>query len=117
MTDLSTLGAEEKLFVTQLLHDEAGLGMAIEWAKRLNAMFRHKAVEKLDDVLTAGAGTMLARFATGLRRDFDAINAALELPWTTSPVEGQISRIKMLKRTMYGRAGFKLLRCRVLHAA
>jgi hypothetical protein len=35
----------------------------------------------------------------------------------TSPVEGQISRIKMIKRTMYGRAGFKLLRARVLHAA
>lgn len=38
------------------------------------------------------------------------------LPWTTSPVEGQVSRIKMLKRTMYGRAGFELLRSRVLNA-
>ena len=47
----------------------------------------------------------------------DAISAALELPWTTSPVEGQISRLKMLKRTMYGRAGFDLLRARVLDAA
>jgi hypothetical protein len=36
---------------------------------------------------------------------------------TTSPVEGQNSRLKMLKRTMYGRAGIKLLRARVLHAA
>jgi transposase len=60
---------------------------------------------------------MLARFAAGLRRDFAAISAALKLPWTTSPVEGQISRLKMLKRTMYGRAGFGLLRARVLHAA
>ena len=68
-------------------------------------------------MLIAGAGTMLAKFATGLRRDFDAIHAALELPWTTSPVEGQISRIKMLKRTMYGRAGFDFLRGRVLQAA
>jgi transposase len=39
------------------------------------------------------------------------------LPWTTSPVEGQINRIKLLKRTMYGRAGFALLRERVLYAA
>lgn len=117
MTDLSILGTEEKLFVTRLLHDEPGLGIAMDWARRLNAMLRHKAVEKLDDVLIAGAGTMLNKFATGLRRDFDAIHAALELPWTTSPVEGQISRIKMLKRTMYGRAGFELLRARVLQAA
>ena len=71
----------------------------------------------LDQLLAAADGTMLARFTTGLRRDFDAINAALKFPWTTSPVEGQISRLKMLKRTMYGRAGFKLLRARVLHAA
>ena len=56
-------------------------------------------------------------FAAGLRRDLEAISAPLELPWTTSPVEGQISRLKMLKRTMYGRAGFDLLRARVLHAA
>jgi transposase len=117
MTDLSTLNTEEKLFVSRLLGDEAGLGNAMDWAKRLNAMLRHTAVEALDHVLIAGASTMLSRFAAGLRRDFEAINAALELPWTTSPVEGQISRIKMLKRTMYGRAGFELLRGRVLQPA
>jgi len=67
-------------------------------------------------VLAAATGTLFARYATSLRRDFDAINAALALPWTTSPAEGQISRLKMLKRTMYGRAGFELLRARVLNA-
>jgi transposase len=67
-------------------------------------------------VLAAAADTLFSRFAASLRRDFDAINASLRLPWTTSPVEGQISRIKMLKRTMYGRAGFELLRARVLNA-
>ena len=53
----------------------------------------------------------------GLRRDATAIHNALELPWTTSPVEGQVNRIKTLKRAMYGRAGFDLLRRRVLLAA
>ncbi len=48
-------------------------------------------------------------------RGLTAVQAALELPWTTSPAEGQINRLKMLKRTMYGRAGFRLLRARVLH--
>ena len=46
-----------------------------------------------------------------------AVQAALDLPWTTSPAEGQINRIKTIKRTMYGRAGFQLLRARVLYAA
>ena len=115
-SDISRLSSEEGLFIARLIGDEPELGIALDWAKRLNALLRRKTVEKLDNVLNAAAGTMLGRFAAGLRRDFDAINAALELPWTTSPVEGQISRIKMLKRTMYGRAGFELLRARVLHA-
>ena len=61
--------------------------------------------------------TPLAGFAAGLRQDIEAVQAALELPWTTSPVEGQVNRLKMIKRSMYGRAGFQLLRQRVLHAA
>ncbi len=50
-------------------------------------------------------------------RDQDAVQAALDLPWTTSPVEGQVNRIETIKRSMYGRAGFDLLRARVLNAA
>lgn len=38
-------------------------------------------------------------------------------PWSTSPVEGHINRVKTIKRAMYGRAGFHLLRARVLQAA
>ena len=65
-------------------------------------------------MLTAASATPLASFTAELRKDIDAVQAALDLPWTTSPVEGQIGRIKMLKRTMYSRAGFELLRARVL---
>jgi hypothetical protein len=43
--------------------------------------------------------------------------AVLSLPWSTSPVEGQINRLKTIKRQMYGRAGFDLLRRRILAAA
>ena len=43
---------------------------------------------------------MLSPFVASLSRDVDAFSAALELPWTTSPVEGQIRRLKMLTRTM-----------------
>ena len=61
--------------------------------------------------------TELASYAANLCRDIDAVQAALDLPWTTSPVEGQINRLKLIKRSMYGRAGFDLLRNRVLNAA
>ena len=86
-------------------------------AKRLEGVLRKKSGEPLADVLIAAERTHLSDFVAKLRKDITAVVAALGLPWTTSPAEGQISRIKMIKRTMYGRAGFELLRARVLHAA
>jgi transposase len=59
----------------------------------------------------------LQRFAQGLEREFPAVQAALTEPWSTGQVEGQITRLKLLKRQMYGRANIDLLRLRVLHAA
>ncbi|MFF2206009.1 ISL3 family transposase [Streptomyces sp. NPDC058145] len=56
----------------------------------------------------------LHAFADGLQRDHQAVTAGLTLPWSSGPVEGHVNRIKMLKRQMYGRAGFALLRKRVL---
>ncbi|MGH2502017.1 MAG: transposase [Ktedonobacterales bacterium] len=54
-------------------------------------------------------------FAQALRRDYAAVKAACSSPWSQGPVEGQVNRLKTLKRKMYGRASFALLRCRVLH--
>ncbi|WP_456685701.1 ISL3 family transposase [Bradyrhizobium sp. P5_C11_2] len=59
----------------------------------------------------------LETFAAGLAQDGPAVRAALTTPWSNAQAEGQISRLKMLKRTMYGRASFALRRRRVLLAA
>jgi transposase len=59
----------------------------------------------------------LARFARGLRDDLAAVTAGLTLPWSNGPVEGQIPRLQLLKRQGYGRAGFPLVRQRVIQAA
>ena len=56
----------------------------------------------------------LQTFAAGLRQDYDAIYAALSLPWSNGQTEGQVNRLKFIKRQMYGRAKFDLLRLRVL---
>jgi transposase len=56
----------------------------------------------------------LARFAAGLEKDFAAVLSAVETDWSNGQVEGQINRLKTLKRQMYGRAGFELLRARAL---
>ena len=56
----------------------------------------------------------ITRFATGLTADLAAVTAGLSLPFSSGPVEGNVNRIKMIKRQMYGRAGFDLLRKRIL---
>jgi transposase len=56
----------------------------------------------------------VVRFAYGLQKDIAAVAAAVDTSWSTGQVEGQINRLKMIKRQMYGRAGFELLRARVL---
>jgi transposase len=56
----------------------------------------------------------VVRFAYGLQKDIYAVAAAVDTSWSTGQVEGQINRLKMIKRQMYGRAGFELLRARVL---
>jgi transposase len=56
-------------------------------------------------------------FAAGLRRDAHAVEAALTQPWSNGQTEGQVTKLKMLKRQMYGRASVPLLRQRMLLAA
>jgi len=58
----------------------------------------------------------LRSLAAGLRRDRDAVLAAILFRWNNGQVEGQVNRLKLIKRTMYGKAGFQLLRRRVLAA-
>jgi transposase len=65
----------------------------------------------------SGESTVLRpirQFAMNLRRDWDAVVQAVRQPWSNGQVEGQVNRLKMIKRQMYGRAGFDLLRARVL---
>src|SRR6266536_4446351 len=59
----------------------------------------------------------LGSFVAGIERDYDAVHAALRLPWSQGITEGKVNKLKTLKRVMYGRAGFALLRQRLLHDA
>lgn len=59
----------------------------------------------------------LESFARGIQQDKGAVFAGLTLPWSQGPLEGHVNRLKLLKRSMYGRAKLPLLRARVLHVA
>ena len=80
----------------------------------------HRHGQRLEDWLSALEADdglpELARFARGLRRDQAAVTAGLTCEHSSGAVEGTVNRIKMLKRQMFGRAGFDLLRTRILLA-
>ncbi len=59
----------------------------------------------------------LKSFAKGIQQDKAAVFAGLSLPWSQGPLEGHVNRLKLMKRSMYGRAKLPLLRARVLHVA
>lgn len=81
-------------------------------------MVRQRAGQQLESWLTKVRACPLAelrRFAKGIERDKAAVLAGLTLSYNNGQTEGQVTRIKLIKRMMYGRAGFGLLRQRVLH--
>lgn len=55
-------------------------------------------------------------FARGIDEDYEAVKNALTYEWSNGQLEGQVNRLKLIKRQMYGRAGFGLLRARVLRS-
>jgi transposase len=96
-------------------HLDALAGHITEFAKILTG--RHG--DRLDAWIdAAGASDLpaLRSFTTGLKADHAAVLAGLTLPYSSGTVEGNVNRIKMIKRQMYGRASFTLLRKRVLLA-
>jgi transposase len=82
-------------------------------------MVRRQVEVALADWLAKAAGSDCAEvrnFAAALRLDEAAVAAAMTERWSNGPVEGRVNRLKTIKRQMYGRAGFELLRTRVRHA-
>jgi transposase len=87
-------------------------------AQRFVEMIKERQAEALDQWLTDALGcdsSAMRRFARTLRQDYAAVRAALAFAWSGGQVEGQVNRLKVIKRVMYGRANFDLLRLRVLH--
>jgi transposase len=66
----------------------------------------------LDDV--EKSTSFIKRFAKGIQSDFQAVNNAVTTPYSNGQVEGQVNRLKNIKRRMYGKAGFELLRRMVI---
>jgi transposase len=84
---------------------------------KFRAMMRWRSAKKLGAWIKAAATSefgFTAQFASTLRRDLEAVKLSITAPWSNGPIEGHINRLKAIKRQMYGRAGFELLKARVL---
>jgi transposase len=111
---------DAQIYVEQLCQVEVDIARANALIQAFLAMIRERRGHDLEAWMAEATDSgiaELARFAHGLQEDLAAITAGLTLEWNNGVTEGQIHRLKLLKRQGYGRAGFALLRQRVLQAA
>jgi transposase len=117
IADPGSLTAREGRYLAALVQAEPALAEAHALAYDFAQLLRRREGERLDrwmERADASASAEVRGFATGLRSDLAAVRAGLTLAWSNGQTEGQVHRLKLLKRQMYGRAGFALLRQRVL---
>jgi transposase len=89
-------------------------------AQAFMQMIRKRTGHQLDAWLISAEASQvpeLESFARGIQQDKAAVLAGLTLPWSNGPLEGHVNRLKLIKRSMYGRAKLPLLRQRVLWSA
>ena len=111
---------EAQLFAENLCRQDNEIAAAVEQAREFCTLVRQRRPEGLADWLTRSEQSAIPEIrnlAISLRQDEAAVRAAVELSWSNGPVEGHVNRLKVIKRQMYGRANFDLLRQRVLHAS
>jgi transposase len=116
--EVSELTAEQRLFVDQLIRLCPDIGKIKDLAASLRRMIAKRKAGQFEKWLAKArqsAVTEFKTFAEGLKKDRHAVVEALRSEWSNGQVEGQINRLKMMKRQMYGRANLDLLRARVLH--
>jgi transposase len=111
------LDEEENKLVQHLCQAEQ-IKSAYELAQSFQKMVRERLADQFDHWLEQAGKSIspsIRSFATGLRRDYDAVKMALSDPLSNGQVEGQNNRLKLIKRKMQGRAKLDLLRLRVMY--
>jgi len=113
------LDEEQQARLNRLLAGSTEVQQIHELLQNFHVILRHKQHERLDCWLEQAQKSGIPEmrsFALGIRRDYEAVKAAILLPWSQGQTEGQVNKLKTLKRAMFGRAGFPLLRQRMLQS-
>jgi transposase len=98
---------------------EAGVPSLVEAREIIadfHVMIRRKAGAGLTQWIERARGSLVASFASGVAKDEAAVRAAITLPWSNGQTEGQITRLKLVRRQMYGRGNIDLLQARLIGA-
>jgi transposase len=112
------LDAEEQERLSRLLTVSAEVRTIYVLLQTFLELVRQRQHEQLRPWMEEAAQSGIAEmksFVAGIEQDFEAVEAALRFPWSQGQTEGQGNKLKTLKRQMYGRAGFALLRVRMLY--
>jgi transposase len=80
------------------------------------SLIRSKSAAKLDEWIETTKGSLVGSFVNGVEKDLPAVRNAIVSPWSNGQTEGQITRLKLIKRQMYGRAKLDLLQARLVGA-
>jgi transposase len=92
------------------------LDVAAQLVGQFQTNHRSKMIAELDPWLASAETSLIAPFARGIARDREAVSAAIVEPWSNGQTEGQINKLKLVKRMMYGRAKIDLLEARLIGA-
>lgn len=114
--DREQLSKADAITVAEIETGVPALGAARILFERFQQMLRARDIAALAPWLLDAGGSLLASFGKGLSADLAAVRAALTEAWPNGQTEGQITKLKLLKRQMYGRARLDLLRARLVAA-
>ena len=117
MTGRIQLAKAEAILVAAVESALPSLAEARGLIERFQAMIRSRDGEDLAAWIDDAMASPLASFAAGIRADRDAVAAAMVEPWSNGQTEGQVTKLKLVKRQMFGRAKLDLLRARLVTAA
>jgi transposase len=98
---------------------EAGVPTLVESREiiaEFHLMIRRKTEAGLIPWIERARASLVASFASGVARDEAAVRAAITLPWSNGQTEGQITRLKLVRRQVYGRGKIDLLQARLIGA-
>jgi transposase len=119
LSRLMTVGREQlskadAITIATIETSVPALATARDLTDRFHRMVRTRDVDALPRWLADTQDSLLGAFAKGIRADLAAVTAALTEPWSNGQTEGQITKLKLVKRQMYGRASLDLLRARLV---